>query len=198
MTRPQPLSLVLSFGRRMRKSAAMISAMPSLPRLRVKLPLVNRPAYEAESTARPTLPHCLILVVDDIADAADTLALMLETEGHVAQAVHTAHEVLDRVQTFGPHAVLLDIGLPGMDGYEVARRIRNSGSHSDLKLIALTGYGQPEDRARALQAGFDEHLVKPVELAELLRTLAELHTCGGGSGGRPGFPAAAMESSRDI
>jgi CheY-like chemotaxis protein len=113
-----------------------------------------------------------ILVVDDNADAATSLSQLLELDGHESQAVYGAVEALERVPEFRPDIVLLDIGLPQMSGYEVARRLRQLEGFSRLTLVALTGYGQREDRERALAAGFDAHLAKPVDLTLLERILA--------------------------
>jgi two-component system, sensor histidine kinase len=107
-----------------------------------------------------------ILIVDDNADAADSLALLLEMDGHTTRSVYGSLAALESARAFDPHVVLLDIGLPGMDGYEVARRMRARGSKAQI--VALTGYGQRDDQVRSRDAGFDAHLVKPVDL-QLLR-----------------------------
>jgi CheY-like chemotaxis protein len=112
------------------------------------------------------------LVVDDNHDAAESLAMLLSLDGHEVEAVFSAEDALERTRTFRPQVMLLDIGLPGMDGYEVARRVRALDGGADVRLIALTGYGQSDDRQRALAAGFDEHLVKPVEPDKLAQALA--------------------------
>lgn len=105
-----------------------------------------------------------ILVVDDNVDAATSLAMLLELDGHEARVAHSGTDALAAIAQFAPRAVFLDIGLPDMSGYEVARRVR---AMSDLavtpRLIALTGWGSEEDRRRAAEAGFDDHLVKPVD-----------------------------------
>jgi PAS domain S-box-containing protein len=108
-----------------------------------------------------------ILVVDDNVDAADSIAMLLNMEGHDTRAVNTARAALLAVPEFQPEVVLLDIGLPEMDGYEVARRLRAQNGKGRMRLVAVTGYGQPADRRRAQAAGFDEHMVKPVEPAVL-------------------------------
>ncbi len=108
-----------------------------------------------------------ILVVDDNVDAAQTLATMLEMEGHEIRTAADGEEALEVAARFQPAVVLLDIGLPRLDGYEVARRLRVGGG-TGLLLVALTGYGQYEDRRAALDAGFDCHFVKPVEADSLL------------------------------
>ena len=113
-----------------------------------------------------------ILIVDDNVDAADSIAMLLGMEGHQTRTVNTARAALLAVPDFEPDVVLLDIGLPEMDGYEVARRLRSQNGRHDMRLVAVTGYGQPGDRRRSQAAGFDEHLVKPVEpalLNEMLR-----------------------------
>jgi DNA-binding response OmpR family regulator len=110
-----------------------------------------------------------ILVVDDSQDSAESLALLLELHGHEVRTAFAGPAALEAASTFLPEIVLLDIGLPGMDGYEVARRLRVE--HDGCRLIALTGYGREDDRERSREAGFDHHLVKPVDLAELTRVL---------------------------
>ncbi|MEJ0037056.1 MAG: ATP-binding protein [Gammaproteobacteria bacterium] len=104
-----------------------------------------------------------ILIVDDNVDAADSIAMLLNMEGHETRAVNSARAALLAVPDFKPEVVLLDIGLPEMDGYEVARRLRAQNGERRMRLVAVTGYGQPADRRRAHAAGFDEHMVKPVE-----------------------------------
>ena len=115
-----------------------------------------------------------ILIVDDNVDAADSIAMLLSMEGHETRSVNTARAALLAVPDFKPEVVLLDIGLPEMDGYEVARHLRAQGGTQRLRLVAVTGYGQPADRLRAHEAGFDEHMVKPVEptaLQDFLRAV---------------------------
>lgn len=112
-----------------------------------------------------------ILVVDDNADAAHSLALILRSHGHEVAEAHDGPSALAEAQQFQPNVVVLDIGLPQMDGYEVARRLREQFFGRPLRLIAMTGYGQEEDRRRSVAAGFDCHLVKPVDPHELERLL---------------------------
>ena len=115
-----------------------------------------------------------ILVVDDSRDAAESLAVLLESLG---ADVHTASDgpaALDELEAFRPSVMLLDIGMPGMDGLEVARRARQRADGRDLTLIALSGWGQEEDRRRSREAGIDYHLVKPVDLDELGQLLTAL------------------------
>ncbi len=139
-------------------------------RFELALPTIAHPHESKEEQSGQTVVRLRILVVDDNIDAADSLAMILNHSGHRAEPVYGAAEALERAAALNPEIVLLDIGLPGTDGYEVARRLREGGSRA--RLIALTGYGQPEDVRRAQEAGFDGHLVKPVDLQQLLRDLA--------------------------
>lgn len=113
-----------------------------------------------------------VLVVDDNIDAAQILALLLECAGHVVHVVHHPLDAIDCVEGFAPHACLLDIGLPEMSGNELARRLRTLPALARTKLIAVTGYGQPQDREASLAAGFDHHFVKPVDGMKLLEMLS--------------------------
>ncbi|MGH7818834.1 MAG: response regulator [Candidatus Binatia bacterium] len=104
-----------------------------------------------------------ILVVDDNVDAAESLACLLGLLGHDVRVAHDGPSALAAAAGRSPDVVFLDLGLPGMDGYEVARRLRSEPRFASTVLVALTGYGQDEDRRRSEEAGFDHHLVKPVE-----------------------------------
>jgi len=112
-----------------------------------------------------------ILVVDDTADVAESLAMLLESLGHEVRLACDGAQALEAARSWRPEAVLLDIGLPGMDGYEVARRLRREPGLGPLLLVAVSGYGQDEDRRRSHEAGFDHHLVKPVSQVVLQRLL---------------------------
>lgn len=113
-----------------------------------------------------------VLVVDDNRDAAESLALLLRIDGHEVRTVHDGPSALREAKGFVPDVVLLDIGLPGMDGYEVGQRMRNEPETAECLMLALTGYGQDQDRRRSLEAGFDQHLVKPIEPTVLADILA--------------------------
>jgi CheY-like chemotaxis protein len=140
-------------------------------RFEIRLPLIERSASRvAEPEMIETTPR-RILVVDDNSDAADMLALLLQLDGHLVQAAYSSHDALERAQSFQPDVMLLDIGLPEINGFELAQRLRAIPQLRDIRLVAVTGYGRPEDRARARAAGFDDHLVKPVEAIELKRVL---------------------------
>lgn len=117
-------------------------------------------------------PPRRVLIVDDNEDSANSLAMILKLGGHETASVYTAVDALQRAAAFKPDVVLLDIGLPGMDGYEVALKMRELPGLRDIRLVAVTGYGRSDDRLRAREAGFDDHLIKPVEYAVLERTLA--------------------------
>ena len=108
-----------------------------------------------------------ILVVDDNADSAESMALLLSLSGHETRTAGDGPAALEAFRAFRPAVVLLDIGLPGMDGYEVARRLRAEAGEAGATLVAVTGYGEDYDRQRAREAGFDHHLVKPVDPAKL-------------------------------
>jgi nitrogen-specific signal transduction histidine kinase/CheY-like chemotaxis protein len=138
----------------------------------LRLPRARAPAPADAVAAHANASVRRVMVVDDNVDAADSLALLLGLEGHQTQCAYSAAAALERVSTFAPEVVLLDIGLPDMDGYEVARRIRALPGGAAMTLVALTGYGQAEDRERALASGFQAHLVKPVDLEVLGRILA--------------------------
>ncbi|MGM9486329.1 response regulator [Ideonella sp. YS5] len=141
---------------------------------RVYLPSHSAPM--AMHSSEPERPQAVmqrrILVVDDQADVADTTAAMLGLSGHEVRTARDGREALEQAAEFQPDVMLLDIGLPGMDGYEVARRLRQTEAGGKVFLIALTGYGQATDRQRSHEAGFDEHLLKPVDPATLEAMIA--------------------------
>jgi signal transduction histidine kinase/CheY-like chemotaxis protein len=112
-----------------------------------------------------------VLVVDDNRDAAESTAAFLRIEGHEVKAVHDGNEALSCLKVFDPHVVVLDIGLPGIDGYAVARQLRERGDTNHTLLIAMTGYGQAEDRQRAVEAGFDYHFVKPTDPRQIQQAI---------------------------
>ncbi|MEP6768406.1 MAG: ATP-binding protein [Acidobacteriota bacterium] len=143
-----------------------------LPALSERRPAAPMP--EPASPVRSRLGPRRILVVDDNADAVSGLTSLIELEGHETRAAHDGAVALQIAESFAPDVVLLDIGLPGLDGYAVARRLRELPATRSATLIAVTGYGQEEDRRRALQAGFDRHVVKPIRsVRELLDSILE-------------------------
>jgi len=157
----------------------------------VRLPLDKAPEaptqVEDEAAAKPAVGS-RILIVDDNVDAAMTLAEIVGWMGYEVRAAHDAPGALKSLDSFTPQLAILDIGLPGMNGYELATQLRTLAGLHDLKLIALTGYGEAHDRQRALAARFDEHLVKPVTAERLLEIVARL--LGGGAGADGGATQA--------
>lgn len=143
----------------------------------MRLPRITRPQERPEEPVIKVDAQ-RILIVDDNADAAQTLALLLASSGHATCVALSSEEALECAESFAPQVALLDIGLPRMNGYELAQRFRGAPKLNAVRLIALTGYGQAEDRERALAAGFDDHLVKPVDLSALDRALADRNQDG--------------------
>src|SRR6185312_13015506 len=139
----------------------------------VRLPLAAANPDRPESAQHPatlsaqSAPRRRVLIVDDNADAAQTLALLVRNWGHEVAVARDGQEALDKAGTLEPDVALVDIGLPGMLGYELAQRLRAQPCYRNLLLAAVTGYGRAEDRAAAHRAGFDAYLVKPVDLHEL-------------------------------
>jgi CheY-like chemotaxis protein len=126
------------------------------------------------------LARTRVLVVDDNPDAGDSLGSILELLGAQVRVARGGPEALETFAGYRPSVVLLDIGMPGMNGYEVARAIRTRFAQEPVTLVALTGWGQEDDRRRAREAGFDHHLVKPAEIEALQRLLASLEAPGQG------------------
>ncbi len=145
----------------------------------VRLPL---PRHSVPQESRPADGHRLaassarrrVLVADDNRDAADSLALMLRLGGHEVHAVHDGQEAFEAAAWFRPDLALLDIGMPRLNGYDCCRRIREQSWGRQIVLVAITGWGQEEDKRRATEAGFDRHLTKPVAPAALEKLLAGL------------------------
>ena len=142
----------------------------------IRLPVLqDGPALAvADGRAHPATGPVRVLVVDDNADAAQMLATLLEAHGHQVSVEYDGTTGYARALRERPEVMLLDIGLPDIDGHELARRLRASPETAEATLVALTGYGQSDDRDRAYEAGFDRHLVKPADLSELLRILAQV------------------------
>ncbi len=143
-----------------------------------------RAGSEEDDTDIPDCPPLRILVVDDSRDAAESLTRLLRLGGHEVLIAHEAEHALHLAATEQPAVVLLDIGLPGMDGYEICRRLRQSGLAHAL-IVAMTGYGLERDRKRSQEAGFDTHLVKPVPPADLFRMMANHSIARRNSAGLP-------------
>jgi two-component system CheB/CheR fusion protein len=138
----------------------------------MRLPRLARPQVLAAEEAPFEAAPRRVLVVDDNADEASSLAMLLALRGHDARVACSARQALERLDSFAPEVVLLDIGLPETNGYELARRLRALPKLQGVRLVALTGFAQAEDQQRARAAGFDDHVVKPVSLSTLERALA--------------------------
>jgi CheY-like chemotaxis protein len=134
----------------------------------------QHPQPAAQGRAAASLPQKRILVVDDNRDAADSLAMLLKFLGSDVRIARDGPQALEEFHAYDPAVVLLDIGMPGMDGYEVARRIRTRFPERRPTIVALTGWGQDDDRRRARDAGFDHHLIKPAEIGSLQLLLASV------------------------
>jgi two-component system CheB/CheR fusion protein len=127
---------------------------------------------DRESAASPAPARRRVLVIEDNVDAAESLREALQFDGHTVEIARSGPDGLARSLTFWPDLILCDIGLPGIDGYEVARRLRAEKTVDSPYLVALTGYGLPEDLAKAKEAGFDEHVAKPASLERIEQLLA--------------------------
>jgi CheY-like chemotaxis protein len=115
---------------------------------------------------------CRVLIADDNHDAAVSLSMLLQAMGHDTRVVHDGVEALEEAETFRPDIVLLDIGMPRLDGYETARRLASRPWAAATQIVAVTGWGQETDRQRAKEAGFHRHLVKPVDLDALREVIS--------------------------
>lgn len=117
-------------------------------------------------------PPRRLLIVDDNRDTAESLGMLLELMGHEVRSAHDGLAAIAEAAQFHPDIILLDIGLPRLNGYDTARRIRGEAWGKDIHLIAVTGWGQDDDRTRAKEAGFDHHLTKPLDIPTLQKLLA--------------------------
>lgn len=129
-------------------------------------------AAPGDAARKATAVAARVLVVDDNVDSAETLGVLLRIYGHEVHVVHDGFQALDDLDAFHPDVAILDIGMPEMNGYTVARRMRERLGDATPLLIAVTGWGQEEDRRRSKAAGFDHHFVKPVDPAALAAVIA--------------------------
>lgn len=136
----------------------------------IMIPSRGQPPQDASLSPVPA--PLRILVVDDNEDSAESMALLLQCDGHEVSTAYSGEAALRQAQTLQPDVVMLDIGMPGMMGYEVAQRLRSRGGENGTLLIAVTGYGRASDIERARAAGFHHHLVKPVDYVKLRDLLA--------------------------
>jgi len=156
------------------------------------LPLTPAPQQDQtkDTQVMPFLPPGIsVLVVEDNTDSRDMLCSMLRLEGVVCHGAADGQEALALIDKVSPDIVILDVGLPKMDGLEVARRIRGNPRHAGVRLIALTGYGLARDRQATAQAGFDHHLVKPVQPSELFKAISLARAAGPAT--QPAIPSAS-------
>ena len=144
----------------------------------VRLPMVLTSAPQPPSSptkmAKPNGSTLRVLVVDDNVDTASSLTMLLEATGHEVRMAHDGPTALEAALNFRPNVMLLDLGLPGLTGFEVAERVRQQPVFQNVVLVAMTGYGQEADRQRSLDAGFNHHLVKPVDFVKVQDILATI------------------------
>jgi CheY-like chemotaxis protein len=162
---------VTAFSEGLGHGSEFVVRLPPAPEDRTPEP--ERPVSDRTQNGRMR-----ILVVDDQPDMADCVALLVETLGHQARAVYDGPTALAITRSEAPDVMFVDIGMPGMTGYDVARQVRLRTDLSQVRLVALTGYGRDEDRTRALEAGFDLHLTKPVSDATMRNILSEFAPAG--------------------
>jgi CheY-like chemotaxis protein len=138
----------------------------------LRLPMEHHAAGSACAQAPALLDPRRLLLVDDNLDAVESLAMVLEMDGHSVRVASNGQAALRLAEEITPDAAIVDIGMPGMNGYEVARRLRSTVEGQKMTLIALTGWGQPEDQRQAFAAGFDHHCTKPADIEDLLEMIA--------------------------
>jgi CheY-like chemotaxis protein len=142
----------------------------------VRLPILVETPRETSPEERSdySVAGQRVLIVDDNVDSAKSLALLLRLNGSDTQSAHDGVEAVEKAAAYRPDAILLDIGLPKMNGYDACRAIRKEPWGKDMVIVALTGWGQDEDRRKSEQAGFNGHFVKPVDFAALIKLLCDL------------------------
>jgi PAS domain S-box-containing protein len=166
--------LVEMHGGKVAAYSALGQGSEFVVRLPAVLPPELQPVLPASEKAKSTGPSLRVLVVDDHGDTAQTLALLLKDVGYDVRTALDGPTALEAVLDYRPNVVLLDIGLPGLDGFEVALRMRQQPVLQHVVLVAMTGYGQESDRQRSQEVGFDHHLVKPVRFEQILQILANV------------------------
>jgi CheY-like chemotaxis protein len=154
------------------KGSTFTVRLPALPYSQVT-------SAAAPLTAAPAASELRILVADDNTDAAASLRFLLEAHGHIVRIAVSGHEAVQQAGAFAPHIVFMDIGMPGLDGIEATRLIRQQPNGKDIVIIALTGWGQPQDRDRTRQAGVNRHVVKPISPEEVAEILAQRYAVTG-------------------
>ena len=164
--------LVEMHGGTVTASSALGQGSEFVVRLPVVPPPQPQPVSPPTEKAQPTSPALRVMVVDDNVDTVTTLAMLVQEAGHEVRTAFDGLTVVEAALDFRPNVVLLDIGLPGLNGFEVAKRLRRQPVLKNIVLVAMTGYGQESDRQRSQEAGFDHHLVKPGDFGKLLQILA--------------------------
>jgi CheY-like chemotaxis protein len=150
----------------------------------VRLPVLTKTRQqqpsggETDSNAKSPIRSLRVLVVDDNQDVAESLAILLRLDGHDVRVAYDSRVALELACDYRPDVAFLDIGMPGMDGYELCRRIRREAALDQVFLVALSGWGQEEDRQRSVEAGFDRHLVKPADPTSVKRVLTHPRIVG--------------------
>jgi CheY-like chemotaxis protein len=137
-----------------------------------------RTATRAAATDKPAGAKRRVLVVDDNKDSGDTLALLLKVKGHEVYTARDGFEAIEKAAELRPEIILMDVGMPRLNGYDATRRIRETDYGRDIYIVALTGWGQASDVARSLEAGCSAHMVKPVDFAALDQLLSDIPTSG--------------------
>jgi PAS domain S-box-containing protein len=164
--------LVEMHGGKVAASSALGQGSEFVVRLPVVLPPVPQPASPPTEKAKPTGPSLRVLVVDDNVDTVLSFSMLLKESGHDVRTAHDGPTALEAACDYRPNVVLLDIGLPGLDGYQVAKRMRQQPVLQNVMLVAMTGYRQESDLQRSQEAGFDHHLVKPARFEQIQKILA--------------------------
>jgi PAS domain S-box-containing protein len=164
--------LVEMHGGTVAASSSLGQGSEFVVRLPVVSPPESQPTLPPTEKAQPTGPSLRVLVVDDNVDTVTTLALLVNESGHDVRTAYDGSSVLEAALDYRPNVVLLDIGLPGLNGFEVAKKLRQQPALQSAVLVAMTGYGREGDRQRSQEAGFDYHLVKPGDFGKVLKILA--------------------------
>jgi CheY-like chemotaxis protein len=164
--------LVEMHGGTVAASSALGQGSEFVVRLPVVPPPQPAPSLPLTEKAQPTGPSLRVLVVDDNVDTVTTLAMLVQESGHEVRTAYDGLAVLEAALDYRPNVVLLDIGLPGLNGFEVAKQLRQQPALQSAVLVAMTGYGRESDRQRSQEAGFDHHLVKPGDFGKVLEILA--------------------------
>jgi len=163
--------LVEMHGGTVKASSVLGQSSEFVVRLPVAPPPDSQPSLSPPEMAQTTRQSLRVLVVDDNVDTVTTLAMLVQQSGHEVRTAYDGSSVLEEALDYRPNVVLLDIGLPGLNGFEVAKQLRQQPALQNVVLVAMTGYGQESDRQHSQEAGFDHHLVKPGDFGKVLQIL---------------------------